>query len=49
MAPVIDYGMILSKFDDLVARKVIYYGQRATTQFVDDGFTVRIAPGKAIF
>ena len=49
MASVIDYDTILSKFDDLVARKIIYYAPRTTTQFVDNGFAVRTTPGKAIF
>ncbi len=48
MAPVIDYDVILSNFDDLVARKIIYYAPRTTTQFVDDGFAVRTTPRDAV-
>ncbi|RDW90845.1 putative phosphorylase [Aspergillus mulundensis] len=38
MAPSISYDAVLSAFDDLVARKSIYYAPRTTTKFDDDGF-----------
>ncbi|KAL5047196.1 hypothetical protein BDW71DRAFT_196946 [Aspergillus fruticulosus] len=38
MAPDISYDAVLSTFDDLVARKKIFYAPRTTTHFDDGGF-----------
>ncbi|KAL6239221.1 hypothetical protein BDW75DRAFT_153895 [Aspergillus navahoensis] len=38
MTPDISYDAVLSTFDDLVARKKIFYAARTTVQYDDDGF-----------
>ncbi|KAL4997714.1 ATP adenylyltransferase-domain-containing protein [Aspergillus recurvatus] len=40
MAPGIGYDAVLWRFDDLVARKKIFYGPRTTVHFDDDGFAI---------
>ncbi|KAL4875718.1 ATP adenylyltransferase-domain-containing protein [Aspergillus karnatakaensis] len=40
MAAKYSYDSILSAFDDLVKREIIYYAPRTTVQFEDDGFAV---------
>ncbi|KAL4916934.1 hypothetical protein BDW62DRAFT_93805 [Aspergillus aurantiobrunneus] len=40
MALEVSYGAVLSKFDDLVSREIIYYAPRTTIQLEDDGFAL---------
>jgi hypothetical protein len=41
MASPLNYESILSRFDELVAKKAVFYADRKTIQLEDAGFAVR--------